>query len=111
MPIRQSVNPSTFTTTLEVVVGIGIGRWTGRPLARHAVTPFGPPREVFVPAPLAAERLPALADRMPSTQDAQTCLAHPIHSIPGGLSQLGRSYGLRTTNYQYEILPTTSDQP
>jgi hypothetical protein len=62
----------------SVVIGIVVG--IGCRLAGHAVAPLGPPRQIFVPAALAAERLPPFIHGMLPAQDAHPRVAHPIHS-------------------------------
>jgi hypothetical protein len=70
--IAKFVNPS-IRKFVSVIVGIGC-RLTG-----DAVAPLGPPCQIFVPAALAAERLPPFIHGMLPAQDAHPRVAHPIH--------------------------------
>src|SRR3954470_21579734 len=62
-------------------------------LAGDVIAAVRPPGQVFIPAPLAAERPPPVVHRMLSAQDAQRSLAHPTHSnqfMPGDRHSSGR---------------------
>ena len=74
--MRKFVNPSIHASGLVVGIGFGIGRG----LTGHVVAPFGPARQVFIPAAFTAEGPPALVHRTLPAQDARMRLAHPTHS-------------------------------
>jgi len=70
---------SLLRIRIRVRVRVAVGRRyriAGKPVP--SVCPLG---QVLIPAPLAAERPPALIDGTRPTLDARQGLAHPIHSI------------------------------
>jgi hypothetical protein len=69
------VSVSAIEDLRALVVGV-VALVCGNRLASRAVPSLGPPREILIPAPFAAERLPAVVDRVPAAQDAQLRLAH-----------------------------------
>src|ERR687891_1118451 len=76
LPVRLSVTVSVsaivWRSLLRFRVVGAVGR--GQRLAWRAIASVGPSRQIFVPAPLAAERPPAVVHRMPAAQDAQARL-------------------------------------
>ena len=69
--------------------------WYKGRLAGDTVPPVGPPRQVLVPAPLAAERPPVVVHGLPAALDAQPRLAHPTHSMTTPRSVQWRHMGLQ----------------
>src|SRR5918996_1897235 len=72
LPVRLSVTVSVsaiiWRSGLRIRVVVAL--WLGQRLAGGAIAPVGPPRQVLVPASLAAERPPAVVHGMPAAQDA-----------------------------------------
>jgi hypothetical protein len=52
-------------------------------LARHAIAPIGPSRQVLVAASFAAERTPPLVHRTCAAHYAQRGVAHPVNDSAG----------------------------
>src|SRR5262245_2239007 len=76
LPVRLSVMVRVSAMSLIVDVVVGRRDW----VAGRAVPSIDPPRQIFIPAPLAAERPPALVHGTRAAHDAQPRLVHPIHS-------------------------------
>src|SRR3954465_570403 len=85
LPVRLSVIVSVSAINRryersDESVGPGVVVRIRHRIAGGTIVAIRPPRQVFVPAPLAAERPPSGVYRMLTAQDAQRSLAHPTYS-------------------------------